>query len=175
MAATVHIHGHIGDDATFAALVDALSKYTVEYEDYYKHFSWDRVNVDKSRANARSILLEKNMQDEGFSVRFEDSRNTGEVELMDVARRYEVDITIVNTEDEHIVFVRNGGDPIKLRASGSRPYLSKDTLQMLKDRGMCTVENIERLLSVMEDAERLPRFTISDDVVREAVVPVRRS
>jgi len=176
MAIKIEIHGHIGEARTFEALVAAIASYeswTVSSNGLVSKVKDDRLSVSK----ARNILIERNMQDEGLTLSYEYDPDGAEKALMEFGRLHEVDITIRRTwgvnADGYVTFVRNGGDPIKLPLAGGKVAVTADTMQVLTERGMCTIETVSRLLSVLDEARNLPRFTIADDVVRAAVLPKR--
>lgn len=176
MAVSIQVHGHIDDVDTFDALAVALAHYTgwtVSSSGYVN-------KVDDSRqslARARNILLEKNMQDDGLIVKFQYDPDDAEEVLMAFARKYEVDVTVERKwgldGDGYVTFVRGGGDPIRIPLASGELAVTAKTMKALRELGMCSVETIDRLLSVMDDARNLPRFTLADDVVRAAVLPKR--
>ncbi|NTF17907.1 hypothetical protein G6L37_05790 [Agrobacterium rubi] len=176
MPIIIQVHGHIDETATFEALAEVMAAYTgwtVRSSGYVDKVTDARENLNK----ARNILIDKNMQDEGLEVQFEYDPDGAEKALMEFGRSHEVDITLKrrwgHNGDGYVAFVRAGGDPIRIPIAGGETAVTAKTLKMLQERGMCSIETIHRLLSVLDDAENLPRFTISDDVVRAAVLPKR--
>lgn len=176
MSVEIQIHGHIDEMSTFEALAEALACYTgwtVRSSGYVDKVSDTHQNL----AKARTLLIEKNMQDEGLDVRFEYDPDGAEAALMDFGRTHEVDVTLRRKwgphGDGYVTFVRGGGDPIRIPISGGSVAVTADTMSMLRERGMCSIETIDRLLRVLDDAQNLPRFTLADDVVRAAILPKR--
>lgn len=176
MSLKIQVHGHIEEVATFDALASALALYAswiVNDNGYVNKVSDPRQGL----TTARNALLEKNMEDLGFEVSFEYDPDGAEEALMEFARAHEVDVTVTRkwgaNGDGYVTFVRGGGDAIRLSITGGETAVTARTMRMLKERGMASVEMIDRLLSVMDDAKTLPHFTLADDVVRAAVLPKR--
>lgn len=177
--ATIQIHGHIDTTEAFDALVVSLARFYEHKVDYN-----DRIhkldNPKESLAIARNLLLEKNVEDEGLKVDVDYVPDGAVAGLMDCGRRNGIDITVKRTwgsyrEDGEVSFVRNGGQPLKLPLASGKVAVNEDTMIVLRSIGMDNVETITRLFGVLRDAEKLPRFTLADDIVAAAVLPRRKA
>lgn len=178
MPLKIQIHGHIEQEAGFDALVDALASFYAFKVDYTGRV---QKNAD-ARANvnaARNMLLDKNMQDEGLEVEFDYDPDGAVAALLDCGTKNRIDITVKRTwganGDGYVSFVRAGGKPIQLPLAAGKVAITEDTMRILRSRQMCSLDTIDRLLKVFEDAKNLPRFTLHDDVVTSAVLPRRKT
>lgn len=176
MSTKIQIHGTITDVETFEALVNVLALYT-SHTVCSNGYVTKVDNEAKNLGATRTMLIEANMADQGLHLTFEWEPHDAREALMEFGRAHEVDITVKRTwgmnGDGDISFVRAGGMPLKLALASGKPAVGASTLKMLKEVDMCSIQTIERLLSVLDDAALLPRFAISDDVVREILMPKR--
>jgi hypothetical protein len=177
MALKIQIHGHIEDVAAFDALATALARFyafKVDHNGYVKESGDARESVNA----ARNMLLDKNMQDEGLDIAFEYEPDGAVAALMDCGRRNRIDMTVKRTwgsygDAGYVVFVRDGGQSTRLPLADGKVAINEDTMLILRSREICSIDMINRLFKVLEDADKLARFTLADDVVTDAVLPRR--
>jgi hypothetical protein len=62
---------------------------------------------------------------------------------------------------------------MRLPLADGKVAINEDTMLILRSREICSIDMINRLFKVLEDAEKLARFTLADDVVTDAVLPRR--
>lgn len=175
----IKIHGHIDSAEAFADLVKSLAPfyaYKIHSNGHAEKFE----NPKTSLITAKNLLIEKNAEDEGFDVRAEFSPHGAIEALMECGRRNAIDMTVERKwgpygEDGLVNFVRDGKEPFQLPLAGSQVAINEDALEVLAKRGMANLESIKWLFGVLREADNMPRFTVSDDVVMAAVLPQRNT
>lgn len=164
----IDICGEIGSVDAIHELVAALDKEVDEIE-------MGGADIAHNPRAIRQGLLDANAVDGQLTIKgYTWNGVTDAIEK--VARKHKMGLRVRSSSygggAPSVFFIKEGRKSIELSDNGGSVSISLDKIEQLSSRGMKSIDELKDFLGMY--GEELPDFSISDDVIRELFIPVRK-